>query len=103
MPVTKEFNELSGWTKYIITVETTLLISGLTFFLSGYQNLVTKDDLLVSAPYVNDAPIIKAHISESSETLKAASRAIDNLNERLTREIHQLDIRISRMEAKNGN
>lgn len=95
----KDFNELSGWMKYVVTAETTLLISVITFFLSGYQNLVTQDQLKELASYTKDEAIIKSHITESSKTLKEASQAIANLNERLTKEIHQLDIRISKMEV----
>lgn len=90
---------LPWFARYLLTAETTLVISGVVFFLTGYQDLITRDDLKVLAPYVRDKPIVTRHIDQSESALEKINTSLAALNERITAVNHEHDIRISRLEA----
>ena len=82
--------------------ETTLLISFATFFFTGYQNLVTKDELQILLPYPYDKPYIMAHISESESALSKVNELLHQLNERISQVNFEHTLRINKLEYRQN-
>lgn len=86
--------------RYVITIQTTIIIMLVAFYVTDYQDVVKKEDLSILAPYRKDESTIKAHIKESTETLVDVKNSIRLLNERMVQALHESDIRLIRLEDK---
>lgn len=86
--------------KYVIAIETTIILSMLGFYFTGYKDLVTKDDLQSLAPYTKDEASITSHMQETVGALKEVRVSLNLLNEKMTQELHQMDLRVTILEEK---
>lgn len=89
-----------GWKTYLITVETTILLSLLTAMAFGYNNLVTKEELGNRSPYIADKAIILQHIADSKISLRELNIGLQKTNAKLDLEINRLHIALVQAEAK---
>ena len=86
--------------RYIVTAETAALVMMVTFYATGYQNLVSTEDLKnLPYPYVPDKTIISTHIRKSEIALDKINTALHNFNLRMTKESHEKDLRIQILET----
>lgn len=72
------------------------------FFATGYTQFVTKHEVPLYAPYPSDRPIILHHIEESNKILTNMATTTAKLNEKLDKELRQLDVRLSVLEKSAG-
>lgn len=102
----KSLNGNSPWLmRYVVVIETTILISIGGFFLTGYHNLVTKDELNTTMariifPYPQDKPMIDLHIKNSEKLMDKLVESLHNLDSRIQSETHANDLRITLLEKQ---
>lgn len=88
--------------RYIVTAETAALVMMLVFFATGWRDMVTHEELQkLPYPYLAEKQIISKHIRQSE---RAMSKIIENstkLNERITRENHAVNLRITILEQRS--
>lgn len=87
---------------YILSIETTILLSLAAWFFGVYPDLVTKAEMAVNAPYVRDRELIMSKLGAHGDTMAKISILLSKMDEKFTKEIHNLDLQIARMEARNG-
>ncbi len=78
--------------------QTTLLIACATFFFTGYQKLVTQDELEHLFPYPYDKPYIMAHIGEAESALSKVNELLHQLNERISQVNFEHILRMNKLE-----
>ncbi len=89
----------SGWRTLVIGIETTLLLSFATFWLTTAQNYVTKADLQYMAPYVRDKELIDKHMNDSVTTFTKISETLEKQNLKFDLEISALKVALARMQG----
>ena len=93
--------------KYIVTVETTIIISLIAGWITLSTQYVTKEDLeKLHFPYPPDKPLIYKHMNDSEQTLEKIAKSVQLLNERITQVNYEHTIRITRLEdamKRGGN
>ena len=87
---------------YLLTVESTLLLTIGGWFFVAYPSLVTKEELQQIAPYVRDRGTIMDKLIRHDSSLDKTVAMIEKLDKKFTIEIRQLELSIARMEAGNG-
>lgn len=87
--------------RYIVTAETAALVMMVTFYATGWQNMITHEELQTLAPYVQDKPIISRHINKSEDVLLQLGQSLHNLNMQILKTNNMLDKRISVLEHEN--
>jgi len=97
----KEVTNTIWLLRTIITAEATIIIMMITFFVTGYQTLVTHDELeKLPYPYLKHQAIVEKHMRDSEYTMKTISDSLQKLNERITKENHATTLRITLLEKK---
>jgi hypothetical protein len=84
---------------YLLTVETTLLLTIGSWFFGVYPDLVTKQELKEIAPYVADRHKIMSQLDRHGNGLEKSIQALDKLDQRMTLEIRQLEVKIAKLET----
>ena len=85
--------------RYIVTAETSAIVLGVIFYMTGFQDLVTKDELKsLPYPYMPDKAVITQHIKTSEKAFSRISKSVHVLNERMTQQRHEQDLRIQLLE-----
>lgn len=84
--------------RYLLTVETTILLALGSFFFTGYQNFVTKEELAGLFPYPYDKPQIIEHIKESETALARINTTLQELNQSIKQVNYEHLLRINRLE-----
>ena len=98
---TKVSDQKFAWIlEMIIAVLLSILGTGSGMYIAFYQDTVTKEELTLLFPYPRDEPIIKKHISDSEDTLKALTKALDLTNIRLEGINHEHSLKIDRLEQE---
>ena len=85
---------------YLLTVETTLLLTIGSWFFGVYPELVTKEQLKEIAPYVADRTTIMSKLDRHGNGLEKSIQALAKLDQRMTLEIRQLEVKIAKLETK---
>ena len=86
---------------YLLTVETTLLLTIGAWFTTAYPNLVTKDELQQLAPYVADRDMINHKLVRHDKSLDKTIQMIEKLDRKFSMEIKALEVSLARIEGKN--
>ena len=84
---------------YLLTVETTLLLTIGSWFFGVYPDLVTKQELKEIAPYVADRTTIMSKLDRHGNGLEKSIQALAKLDQRMTLEIRQLEVKIAKLET----
>ena len=89
--------------RYIVTAETAAIVMMVTFFATGYQDLITHNDLSkIQYPYLSDKGEIRTHIIRSENTLSLMVDSLTQLNERIAQETAAINLRITILEREAG-
>jgi len=86
--------------RYVMLIQLGVVGTMLSFFLTDYQDFVKRDEIVIVSPYSKDAAEIRAFMVNSSLTMHEVRTALEQLNERMSKEIREADVRISRLEVR---
>ena len=87
--------------RYIVTAETAAIMMMISFFATGYGDLVTHEELgNIQFPYTMDKPIITTHITEAELNLRTIRDSLQALNLRISNEAHVANLRITLLEKQ---
>ena len=95
-------NTTQDWLlRYIVTAETAAIMMMISFFATGYGDLVTHEELgNIQFPYTMDKPIITTHIREAELNLRTIRDSLQALNLRISNEAHVANLRITLLEKQ---
>ena len=95
---------ISPWLlRYIVTIETAVIVMLVGFYATGWQELVTKTEMKsYNFPYLRAEPVIQGHIQKSEKALDGIITSLNKLNDRISAESHAATLRIALLEKDVG-